>query len=486
MEDKIYMIDTLSPFFLKCRKSVINWSKIPFDSLDGGKKKVAKRFKKILTRTELYFSEISKLGYNSISIDDLAHLTIYDFYKETARKKIAVYRKFYRSIIKTASNYGLKVYINTDIMFFNEQIEKYVKNRKSRIAELMIKAVDDLFTDFKDVNGVIFRIGEADFFRHIELNELFKSTSVRKIIELQTRREYEGHGTYPSYIGFYYSSFFKEIGDSIEGIHVWCQTGGWSSFINRTFSKKSSVWNEVNTVAAVKIFKEGLNDGEVIKYISRQYLKIYDYKKVEKFLMLSEQAINDLLYDPGFAVNKLYFFRLRLPPLLYIFWDTVMVNYFIVALFRTFNKEPGQSIIKGRNALLTLKEMENIACEIGLNYDSKFHYKTFRIILYVKKMIYFHDNKAVISELKKLIKKYRDSYPFGYNFNIDYDIRYSSGRRFNPVHLFIRTSKKFRVIDYLVFNYPMRFILRKVLKIAGKKLTGIGGTRGMNPDFFLK
>ena len=45
------------------------------------------------------------------------------------------------------------------------------------------------------------KYGESDFFRYLPLNPQFFATKVQKMIELQARREYEGCGEYPSFIG---------------------------------------------------------------------------------------------------------------------------------------------------------------------------------------------------------------------------------------------------------------------------------------------
>ncbi|HBD95854.1 MAG: hypothetical protein A2015_04550 [Spirochaetes bacterium GWF1_31_7] len=570
MDEKLYIIDSLSPFFLKTSKSIVNWSKVPFDSLEGKRKTINKKFKKIVDRIRSYFENISALGYNAVSIDDLAHLTVFNFYSRTLKIKIAIYRKYYKKIFSIANQYGLKVFINSDIMFYNRYIKLYLQKKRLKETVLLKKAISDLFKDFKHVSGVNLRIGEsdgvdvkgkfrsnviiktpeqlntlikalipvcneaqkycivrtwtmgaykvgdlawnvktfnvafkdiiyekfivsmkyadADFFRYLPLNDLFFNTKCKKIIELQSRREYEGHGTFPSYVGYDYYDMYKKLesNTTIAGIHVWCQTGGWSGFVNRTFLKKSSIWNEINTVAVIKIFKDALNSTEVIKYIARDYLKIYDYRKFESFLLLSEDVIKNLLYDPGFASQSLYFNKLRIPPLLYIFWDTVVINRFIVLFFRFFNKNQANTIIQGEKALHSIISMGRIAKELHLDYDVKFQYYTCKIILYARKLLYGGNNVVISLQLKRMIQKYRDRYPFGYTFRIDFNA-FEKRTFFNPFFkFFVRNKKEFRKIDYFLFNSISKKIILLVVKLFKKQLSGIAGNRGMSPEFFLK
>ena len=103
--------------------------------------------------------------------------------------------------------------------------------------------------------------GESDFFRYLPLNRAFFRVKQRKIIELQARREYEGAGEYPSFIGWDCEHFAKELAhaENIAGISVWCQTGGWHRFRRRAFleNDQRDIWIRLNTAAAIGVFKHG-------------------------------------------------------------------------------------------------------------------------------------------------------------------------------------------------------------------------------------
>ena len=53
--------------------------------------------------------------------------------------------------------------------------------------------------------------GESDFFRYLPLNRSFFRVKQRKLLELQARREYEGAGEYPSFIGWDCERFAEEL-----------------------------------------------------------------------------------------------------------------------------------------------------------------------------------------------------------------------------------------------------------------------------------
>jgi alpha-glucuronidase len=51
------------------------------------------------------------------------------------------------------------------------------------------------------------KYGESDFFRFLPLNAHFYRGAHKKLIEFQTRREYEGFGEYPTFVGWQYECY---------------------------------------------------------------------------------------------------------------------------------------------------------------------------------------------------------------------------------------------------------------------------------------
>jgi len=101
--------------------------------------------------------------------------------------------------------------------------------------------------------------GESDFFRYLPVNKQFFRGELPRIIEIQARREYEGAGEYPSFIGPEVERFRAALEgtSTLRGAMVWCQTGGWIRFRRLTFLDPGGIWNEFNTWAAIRILKYG-------------------------------------------------------------------------------------------------------------------------------------------------------------------------------------------------------------------------------------
>lgn len=314
---KLFLIDTLSPFFVSLPAGEeYNWSKVPFSLLERGEGLDREKEQIILEAFPLYLKKVKGLGYNAVTIDELCRMIQFDFYSKDLKIKLDSYKSFYHQIITMATNEGLGVFVTSDIMFYNQEIEDYIgkHRKKATVIELLKKAVEKLLREYPRVEGVIFRLGESDgmdvegdflsrlfikkpeqcrkmirglipifedlekimiirtwtlgayamgdlmwnrdtmekvfrnlnseclvvshkygesdFFRYLNLNPHFFNEGPQKIIELQAKREYEGFGEFPCYIGKEYEKVksYLQSANNMLGIMVWTQTGGVVTF----------------------------------------------------------------------------------------------------------------------------------------------------------------------------------------------------------------------------------------------------------------
>ena len=156
-----------------------------------------------------------------------------------------------------------------------------------------------------DQFAVALKHGESDFFRYLSVNRSFFRTDIPKIIELQSKREYEGCGEFPSFIGWDYAQYAEELRQArnILGISVWCQTGGWTRFRRLAYVGDGSPWTELNTRVTLRIFRDNASVEEALA-------ECIDGSQVApflEFLRLSDEVIKELLYTPEFAGQRLFF-----------------------------------------------------------------------------------------------------------------------------------------------------------------------------------
>ncbi len=571
---ELFIIDTSSPFFTRHPRESINWSKTPFDRLEKEGRFDKKNHKNIRVLFKEYIGKVSSMGYNAVALDDMAHMVSRPFYGKLLRDKLKKYSKEFKILIGEAVKSGLKVFVTTDIMFYNEFIRNHMKINKIGLKRILASYLELLFDEYPGIEGVIFRIGEADgvdvegdfkssvavkspeyanslirrllpvfenrkklmifrtwttggypigdlmwngktldkltaaidspffilslkygtadFFRHLKLNPFFFINGQKKIIELQTRREYEGFGEFPSYTGEDYSLFHEQLKerDDIVGIYVWCQTGGWSAFRNFTFMKKSSIWNEINTFATIKIFRDGLSSEEAAKLYFKEYLNGEKGKRsfgnFYEFLLLSDIAVKDLYYDPEFAKKEYYFNKIRISPLLHILWDQVTLTNLVILAYRSFTRNWEKSIEKGKRGLLSIKRMGALNSALDLPYDNRFHYRTFRLLYLSRKIIYGKDGDKPLVKLKILLKKYRSDYPDGYHFYINFKKTYFPPLLKFLLGLFIRKKAGYRLIDRLLYNSLTTGLLITIYRLIRGNFPLVAGKQGMPVTTFLR
>jgi hypothetical protein len=161
-EDRLYIIDVTSPFFVHHPGGHINWSKIPYSSLDRYFSAHSGDRRELELDIERYFATVSRIGYNAVSMDELSRLVSFDFYPPELKRKISLYRKCYRLFFRHAIRHGLRIFVTTDFMFYNRDIDVEIGRSPEGAMDLMRRALVRLFEDYPEVNGVIFRIGECD------------------------------------------------------------------------------------------------------------------------------------------------------------------------------------------------------------------------------------------------------------------------------------------------------------------------------------
>ncbi|MBD3420877.1 MAG: hypothetical protein GF398_12225 [Chitinivibrionales bacterium] len=540
----LYIIDGIAPFFAShyCRNRKLNWSKIPFEYLENNGRLDARICSRIVQDFKTYAHKASAYGYNAITLDDVAHLVVHEFYHQRLKDKIGDYQDLYRRLFKLAAQYRLQVFVTSDVMFFNPFIEKNTGDNQDRITTLLTNSLQLLFTEFSQVKGVIARFGETDgldvndsfhsklvirkpaqcrkyvrsmlracrkfdrllivrtwtlgaydigdlmwnektyqaifkglpsrhllishkygdtdFQRHLQLAPLVFAGKHKKILELQARREYEGFGEFPSFVGYDYEHLFWQLEhfDRLAGISVWAQTGGWSHFNKLTFLQNSSIWNEINAFVTVKIFRERVSADEALNQFAKLAFPGKPVNELRKLLKLSDLVIKELWYMPSFSHKQLYFRRIRVPTLIWVFWDTIIINHMVRKIMRRFVHDPRETIDQGYRALEKIEDMRLCAGELGIRDDSlEFMYDTCEILALAREYFLGTYSVSMQHKIDAAVRKYRRKYRRG--FNIEYD--------FSPVHI-RKTISKF-IFSICLRNQPA---YRMIDKYGLIKLTG--------------
>jgi hypothetical protein len=255
--------------------------------------------------------------------------------------------------------------------------------------------------------------GESDFFRYLPLNRSFFRVKQRKLLELQARREYEGAGEYPSFIGWDCERFARELSqaENLAGISVWCQTGGWHRFQRRAYLEKDGrdIWIQLNTAAAITVFKEGKSADSAVE-------KLLGSVRTPAALELLDHAdtvIREILYIHDFAKQKLFFRRVRIPPLLHVYWDSLFINHGVRKLMRHFVRNPERALEGAEAAAVLFPRMIAVARDAGLPSDDIEHMRDFfQLILLARRYYFLPYDESLTKRIRSEKEAYKQRWPW--------------------------------------------------------------------------
>ncbi len=502
------IIDALGPFVVsQPTGDTVNWSKVPFAAIETNARLTDTTRQEIINRFERYIRHVATLGYDSVSIDDLAHLVNFDFYGADLRLLIADYIALYKKLFAIARTHDVKIFVNTDYLFFNDDIQTYMDTHGLSAESFFETVLERAFTTFPEINGVILRIGEkdgqdvaghflskltlrtpkqanallahilplfekhnkllvfrtwtvgaykigdliwnektfdtvfksitsdaliismkfgdTDFMRYLELNPLFLRGPHKKLVELQTRREWEGMGTYPSFVGWDYEQYISQLqsNNMFVGIHVWCQTGGWAKkeWSNLTYLNTSSLWNELNTEVTIAIYRNNLTVEQAVAAFCDRH-DIRDSARFIELLHHAETAVKKGLYIADLAHQTLYFRRTRIPPQLWITWDKVHLPAIVIYLHRMLLPKHNSVVKDGEDAVQAASEMLRIADELQLDDATvrslQFEHATLTIFCLLRHSFHAKLRDSQVVTLEKLLRHYIQTYPEHYFIDI--------------------------------------------------------------------
>lgn len=568
---EIFLIDAIGPFFRGYTRKRINWSKIPFQHLclEGEEKR--RQFDQIAADMHVFCAKVRKAGYNSVSLDDVSHLAPDPTHGTEINRKIGILCEEFQILFTIIKKYDLDIYLTMDILTFTPGLKALTERDRKAGIHFIIRQVETIFTDFPDVNGIIFRIGESDakdvkgefkselflrsskevnrmvkavlpvfeqhkkqfilrnwtvgayqvgdfiwhrrttarvlrgvsspyfilsmkygesdFFRYLPLNKHFYRIKVKKLIELQARREYEGCGEYPSFIGWDYKNYAKELetAENVVGMSVWCQTGGWLPFRRLTYLEEDGFWNELNSSVTIQIFKDRASVEDTVKTFCLQK-NIGDPDAFLEFLRLDDEVIKSLLYIREVAELKLFFRRVRIPPMLAVYWNNIFINDSVRKILQFLVDDQQRAVLEGFDALEKIEKMEIIAGELGLPADDiRFMASTFEILATARKYYFLPDSENTRKELKKLKNRYKNDFPKSkrprYRIKTSYaPFPLNIGHLAIISRFCLRKKRGYRVVDYLFTIHLLSYFYRifvylnpkAIPKFARKHAMGIG------------
>jgi hypothetical protein len=559
------IIDGIGPFFRGYTRKRINWSKAPFQHVEQSGMLEGAGADAVVADFTRFADAVAAAGFNAVTLDDLAHLAVWEGYPAALTAVIARYRALLARLFSVAEARGLRVLITTDVLSLCPAVDACVRGRKALTA-WFVDRLDGVLTDFPAIAGIVCRFGESDaigthdhfrsrlllhtpaqtrafittilpvfekhnrtlffrtwsvgaysigdlmwhrgtfrkvfggldsrrlvismkygesdFFRYLPLNRHFFRTNLPTLIEFQTRREYEGFGEFPAFVGWEYERYLESLAaaPNLVGASVWCQTGGWGKFRRLTYLENSSIWVELNTHVTAALCR-GVSCEAAVRSFCAASLPTVDVDLFLVFLSLSDDVIRELLYIREFAAQKLFFRRLRVPPMLFTYWDRFLISPVIRRVLRHMVSNHVLCVEEGERALRKLDAMRRLAAAHGLpDQGLEFQRDTFEILAALRAYLFGSDDANAIVRLKILKKAYRRKWRPRYALKFDFEPDRQVPFRLRWLRrLMFREQRGYRMLDSVVtlrllsFLYPLLLPWRHrfLPKFARKQAMGI-------------
>ncbi|GAA5038393.1 hypothetical protein ACFQRL_01565 [Microbacterium fluvii] len=209
----------------------------------------------------------------------------------------------------------------------------------------------------------------GDFYSWLPLNTTLASGDQRRIIEFQSRREFENFGAFPNDLGAEYRYALQTLlaeNPHIEGIWTWTQDGGPWRAGPMTLYLKTGFWQlyELNTQVAASLARDPDADTSALttgwaRQFSDDPATVH---AIAEAMTHSREAITQGLYIGPFAENRVFAIGLEPPPMMWIFeWDIVTGDSAVLDVISTIvGDQVDEAIAGGETAVAAASRMRDL------------------------------------------------------------------------------------------------------------------------------
>ena len=219
----------------------------------------------------------------------------------------------------------------------------------------------------------------------------------------------------------------------------------------------------------LRVFKHGELVEQAVRTCAEQIGRA-NWQAMLELLRLSDEVITELLYISDFAEENLYFRRIRIPPLLVVYWNNIFINSSVRGILRHFVRDHDVAVREGHQALRKIERMKELAKEADLPVeDIEYMWSTFRILALARDYFLLDDNEETRQRLLDAKEEYRLRYPRGSRYRYRVSIAFSRFR-VSPgfllwlLRLSARKRPGYRIIDQVLVLHLLSFIYRFIRK----------------------
>ena len=207
----------------------------------------------------------------------------------------------------------------------------------------------------------------GDFYSHLPLNHTLEIGDQRRIVEFQSRREFENFGAFPNDLGVLYQEALRRFIDAnphVEGIWTWTQDGGPWRAGPLSLELSAGFWQlyELNTELAGRLARDPDADPAAItadwarRWFSDDPATV---RAIGEAMASSRTAITDGLYIGPFADRRVFAIGLEPPPMMWIFeWDILTGDSAVLdVIYEISRDELDEAIAGGDRAIAAVERM---------------------------------------------------------------------------------------------------------------------------------
>ena len=203
----------------------------------------------------------------------------------------------------------------------------------------------------------------------------------------------------------------------------------------------------------VKLWTTGATVEEIVTDFCR-WRGIADGDRFLRLLALSESAIEEGFYIREFAARPVYFRRVRVPPLVWVFWNNVTTGGLVGKLYRHLVRDQAAAVAEGHRAVETVRAMRvwraRSGCRMRISASSS---QPSKILAHLREVLLGLETPQTRTRLADLLAAYRRRYPDGYRF----DYPPTAQGQLGPgaallIQLLIRDRMQYRAGDRLLLD----------------------------------
>ncbi|MFC6042395.1 hypothetical protein [Nocardioides hankookensis] len=267
---------------------------------------------------------------------------------------------------------------------FTDEAERVDKTVIFRTWSVGIGAVGDMHTNPDSYHEVLDGIDSpnlivstkyslGDFYSWLPLNDTLETGNQRRIVEMQSRREFEAFGAIPNDLGNLYQQAlqrFLAANPHVEGVWTWTQDGGPWRAGPMSLELTHGFWQlyDLNSELSARLARDPEADpAEITADWARRWFSTdpATVTAISTAMASSREAVSQGLYIEQFAQVRAFALGLEPPPQMWIFeWDILTGDSAVLDVIYSIVRDSGpegvdDAIAAGEHAVEVARSMRD-------------------------------------------------------------------------------------------------------------------------------